>query len=503
MPKKSLLIILGIAALSLGVFVGIRFSPGAVSLSSSVVATNTFSTMTEAQLRAFIAQEKVILAQAIASVAQSQNTIALAQAALDALLATPNKCANGMTNYPACNNGICQDGYRLQWGVCVSDCRVVYAVTPSQSGSTQINSDMNFVFTNPTLEQQYKALASKVSFVYDRASAELKWQFDMAGRTYICAPFTMSKNDDTLVGKGCDLETEELVTCTDPNNQYSITATCTDALYTYTLNKCSSVSPLTLTWSVSAPTTGIGRAVIFSVVPTGWNGTYTYSWTGTDSLTGNTASVTKSYTTPGTKTATVSVTSGDQTKTLVLSSTVAASPLVVNIVSTATTSVPKTNQDIVYTANVSGWTPPYTYNWSGSDSLTGSTSRITKKYLTAGTKTVTLTVRSSNGLTQTKTITINVTSPPLPPRVTPITASCYATWSRTVWKVITWTVTASGGTGSYTYAWAGWRTTKTIQKTYTTSGTKTETVRVYSGADSKMTQCSVVIQKSTPVFSPI
>jgi len=76
MPKKSFLIMLGIVALSLGVFVGIRFSPGAVSLSSSVIATNTFSTMTEAQLRAFIAQETVVLAQATASVTRSQNTIA-------------------------------------------------------------------------------------------------------------------------------------------------------------------------------------------------------------------------------------------------------------------------------------------------------------------------------------------------------------------------------------------------------------------------------------------
>jgi len=79
-----------------------------------------------------------------------------------------------MTNYPACNNGVCQDGYRLEGGACVSDCRVAYTTTPSQSDNTQVNSDINLVFTNPTLEQQYKTSASRVSFIYDRVSAVLK-----------------------------------------------------------------------------------------------------------------------------------------------------------------------------------------------------------------------------------------------------------------------------------------------------------------------------------------
>jgi hypothetical protein len=44
-------------------------------------------------------------------------------------------------------------------------------------------------------------------------------------------------------------------------------------------------------------------------IPSHGNGTYTYTWSGTDGLTGTAASVNKTYTSVGTKTASLVVTS--------------------------------------------------------------------------------------------------------------------------------------------------------------------------------------------------
>jgi hypothetical protein len=51
------------------------------------------------------------------------------------------------------------------------------------------------------------------------------------------------------------------------------------------------------------------KSATWTITPSGGNGTYTYVWTGTDGLSGTTPTVTKTYNTIGTKTASVTVTS--------------------------------------------------------------------------------------------------------------------------------------------------------------------------------------------------
>lgn len=65
--------------------------------------------------------------------------------------------------------------------------------------------------------------------------------------------------------------------------------------------------------SVSPSTAGIGDSVTWTAAASGGNGTYTYSWSGTDGLTGTGATVAKTYSTAGTKTASVTITSDSQT----------------------------------------------------------------------------------------------------------------------------------------------------------------------------------------------
>ncbi len=93
-----------------------------------------------------------------------------------------------MTNYPDCNNGICQEGYRLQNGTCISDCAVSYVYTKepesalpapltTQSAqnitSVKDSVSIDFTFTNPALESQFRLASDNVRLIYDRATRKI------------------------------------------------------------------------------------------------------------------------------------------------------------------------------------------------------------------------------------------------------------------------------------------------------------------------------------------
>ncbi len=157
---------------------------------------------------------------------------------------------------------------------------------------------------------------------------------------------------------------------------------------------------------------------------TGGNGTYTYAWSGTDALTGSNQTVYKTYTYPGTKTATVTITSGGQVYTATCSVNVASSngyyynngyntnypygysgTLAASCYSTPT--VPNVNDNVTWYGSATGGSGNYTYSWSGTDGLYGTSQTVYKSYPTPGTKTAFLTVYS-NGQTITQTCSTNV-----------------------------------------------------------------------------------------------
>jgi hypothetical protein len=67
----------------------------------------------------------------------------------------------------------------------------------------------------------------------------------------------------------------------------------------------------------------INQVVSWAAVPSGGAGNYTYSWEGTDGLTGTTQSVAKTYSTIGTKYATTTITSGTESINIACPGTVA------------------------------------------------------------------------------------------------------------------------------------------------------------------------------------
>lgn len=66
---------------------------------------------------------------------------------------------------------------------------------------------------------------------------------------------------------------------------------------------------LTATCSVSATTVTLGQPITWSVIPLGGSTTYTYSWSGSE-IVANTQNVEVTYSSVGSKTASVTVTSG-------------------------------------------------------------------------------------------------------------------------------------------------------------------------------------------------
>lgn len=73
---------------------------------------------------------------------------------------------------------------------------------------------------------------------------------------------------------------------------------------------------LNISCTVNSANVAVGQNVVWNTSVTGGNGNYNYSWTGTDSLYGNSSTISRSYSTTGTKSSTVTVTSNGQTKSL-------------------------------------------------------------------------------------------------------------------------------------------------------------------------------------------
>lgn len=103
--------------------------------------------------------------------------------------------------------------------------------------------------------------------------------------------------------------------------------TCTGSEGSATDSVIVNISGSSLTASCSAsPTSALaGDAVTWTAYPEGGTGSYSYSWSGTDGLSGDTKFITPAYTSAGTKSASVTVTSGVQSVTALCTNSVVVS----------------------------------------------------------------------------------------------------------------------------------------------------------------------------------
>jgi hypothetical protein len=252
-------------------------------------------------------------------------------------------------------------------------------------------------------------------------------------------------------------------------------------------------NPLTVDCTANPSQVDVGGTVTYSVTATGGNGNYTYSWSGTDGLSGNNQSVSKSYSTSGTKTAFATVNSGNESRTATCSSVVRQVQVPqLNLSCVSNPSQANVNDTVTYSATATGGDGNYNYSWTGTDGLSSNSQSASRQYSTSGTKTATVTVTSGN-MTRTASCSAFINQQ----QNNQIYASCVANPSyANVGDNVAWTVqNVSGGNGNYTYSWSGsdnlYGNSQTVYKSYSFSGTKNATVTVYSNGQSTTAYCSM------------
>lgn len=155
---------------------------------------------------------------------------------------------------------------------------------------------------------------------------------------------------------------------------------------------------------------------------------------------------------------------------------------------------PHINDSVNWSASASGGTN-YTYSWSGTDGLSGTSQSIQHSYGSSGTKNGTVQVTSGN-LTATAQCSVNVQDNN---QNNDFSVSCYASpTNTTIYNQVSWSASVSGGNGNFTYSWSGDEgltgASQTVYRSYGYSGTKYGNVIVYSNGQSRSAQCNTYIQ---------
>ncbi len=170
-------------------------------------------------------------------------------------------------------------------------------------------------------------------------------------------------------------------------------------------------SPLSVTCSPSKTTARTGESITWTAAPLGGTGSYTYNWTGTDGLSGNRQTASKSYSTSGSKYATISVTSGTQTKNFTCGPVQVANSLTASCSGNPTPAA--ISQGVNWNSTVSGGSGSYTYSWTGTDNKGGFTADLLNVYYSSsGTKAMELLVNSTDGQRSSTACQIVVQPPP-------------------------------------------------------------------------------------------
>ncbi len=258
------------------------------------------------------------------------------------------------------------------------------------------------------------------------------------------------------------------------------------------------VPPLTAQASASSSATDVGLSLTFTCVASGGQSPYTYAWTFGDGSTGNGASVTHAYASPGSKTATCTVTDYIGTQ--------ASSPYGVTVypAPSVTVSVNHTSAApgsvIGFSASASGGSGSYSYSWTFGDGTSGSGAATSHKYSQPGTYTATVTITDSVGGAASGSKTLSIA-------YLVVTASASAT-SAMIGDNVTFTASPAGGAGGpYTVTWSfgdGSTGTGTSAKhAYASAGTYTPTVTVAdaSGATNMTTLATITVQSPNPFAS--
>ncbi len=116
-------------------------------------------------------------------------------------------------------------------------------------------------------------------------------------------------------GTGKPVNTNQPITNSVPQKATTTNQTKTQTQTTQPIQQQSvkpNVPALSVSCSVLQTSLSVGQTTVWTVQSSGGTGSYIYTWSGTDGLSGNNQSISKSYSSAGTKNASVNVISGDQ-----------------------------------------------------------------------------------------------------------------------------------------------------------------------------------------------
>ncbi|MDE1819552.1 MAG: PKD domain-containing protein [Euryarchaeota archaeon] len=209
--------------------------------------------------------------------------------------------------------------------------------------------------------------------------------------------------------------------------------------------------------SASTATLDVGQSVTFTATEAGGSGTYTFTWTwagnpaSSEGCTGgNAATIVCTPTFSQSPSVVVSVSDSNGMGGLVASTSVvvSADPTVTS--PGATRLALDIGQSTVLSATATTGSGGPTYAWSGlpTGCLSANALTVTCSPTAVGTYSVSISVRDSNGMNVSSTTLTLVVSPAL--GAVGLSASSY---NLDVGQSTTFSVSVSGGTGSYTYTW--------------------------------------------------
>ncbi len=258
---------------------------------------------------------------------------------------------------------------------------------------------------------------------------------------------------------------------------------------------------LSVSCSANPTSANINQAVNWNSTASGGNGSYSYSWSGTDGLSGINQNTSKSYSTTGTKTATITVTSGGKTKSASCNANITSTPVNnnLNVSCSVDDSSVEVDEDVQFTANVTGGNGTYVYNWTGSDGLFSVNRTFDWSFDDDGTKHISVTVFSGSE-SDTDTCTVDVDEEE---NDEDFDVSCYADDSTvSVGERVRWNADVDGvDEDDVDYDWSGDEDLDSGSRSpsivYDYPGRKEAYVRVRVNGDSETARCYVNVTGNT------
>ncbi len=232
------------------------------------------------------------------------------------------------------------------------------------------------------------------------------WESNVSGGE---APYTYSWSASSLGSQNNPISgsSENASKTYTAAGSYGAKLTVTDAAFTVAIAECSPrltvIAPLEFdSCTPNEVVSNTGYETTWTVKLKGGVAPYGFTLTGTDGLSGTTEKTKITYTTAGVKTGNVSNLSSSDGQVVTgsfncASATVEAAAAELTASCSADDSKVETDEEVVWSVSASGGDAPYTYNWGGTDNLSGSATTVKKTYTTEGTKTATVDVTSSDG----------------------------------------------------------------------------------------------------------